>query len=69
MERTALDKYFLDRDINVIWNTIGHTEELVRAYVADTQRLVDTSKSKQSHLIKQLCYSLFYKMDSRSKFT
>ena len=69
MENSSLNKYLADRGINVIWNTLGNTETLIDAYVADTQHLVDASETKSSHDIKYLCYSLFYDTVFRHKMT
>ena len=69
MSAEKFEKYFLDKDIHVSFNVLGRTEELVKAYIYDTQDIVDDVPSKMSHHVKHACYSKFYSIENRKKFT
>ena len=64
-----LDTYFEKCGLDVTFNTLGRTEELARAYVSETQQIVDSTPSKRSHHVKTSCYAKFYNMEDRIKHT
>ena len=69
MHVDKIDNYFAERGTKVIYNCLGHTEELVRSYIKDFQTLVDSSNRKESQYVKTSCYSSMYDIESRPKFT
>lgn len=69
MQRPKIDQYFADKGINVYYNTLGMTEELVRSYVATFQPVVDSSNAVSSQHVKQQCYETMYDIEPRTKMT
>jgi hypothetical protein len=63
------EQYFKNLGINVEFNTIGCTKELISAYIANTQDLVAAEAIGASENLKALCYSRFYSMPAREKLT
>ena len=68
MNNTTVD-YFHNLGIDVYFNTLGRTKELVNAYVSDTQSLVEAIDTKQSQFAKAACYDKYYFLPSRKKLT
>lgn len=69
MHVDKIDKYFADRGVKVIYNFLGHTEELVRSYTKKFEKIVENSHRKESQFVKQQCYSELYNLEPRKKFT
>lgn len=53
---TEFDRMFENRGINVWFNTLGHTNELVNQFVSETQHLIDQSPIPRSDAVKHECY-------------
>ncbi len=62
-------KYFLDKGIDVEFNTLGCTQELLEAYISSTAPLVREARAQRSEFVKSGCYNLFYPIDPRTKLT
>ena len=62
-------EYFADQGVNVKYNTLGGTEDLVRAYVFDYEDVVKNSESEKSQYSKTSIYQSMYDMESRTKLT
>jgi hypothetical protein len=69
MQRPRIDTYFASKGINVYYNTLGHTEELVNAYVSRFDALLQSDSSNRSQNIKQLCYETMWDIKPRTKRT
>jgi hypothetical protein len=69
MQRPRIDTYFASKGIEVYYNTLGHTEDLVRAYVSQFQTEVDNSYRKKSQDVKYSCYKELYPIEAREKLT
>lgn len=69
MHVDKIDKYFADKGVKVIYNCLGHNENLVRSYVKKFQKIVDSGHRKESQHVKHSCYSTMYELSPRSKFT
>ena len=67
--KTSIDRYFEKCGLDVSFNTLGRTEELIRAYLTDTQDIVDAEANKLSHHVKHQCYQKFFNIEARSKYT
>lgn len=63
------ENYFRNLGIDVHFNTLGRTQQLIDAYVSDTQILVDLTKEKQSQFAKQTAYEKYYFLVPRTKLT
>lgn len=64
-----IDEYFEKQGIKVIYNTLGHTDELVNAYVKETYDMFANSKAKFTNAIKGGIYNKFYNLTPRIKKT
>lgn len=64
-----IDDYFAKQGIRVIYNTLGHTDELVNAYVKETYDMFATSKARYTNAIKGSIYNKFYSLTPREKKT
>jgi hypothetical protein len=62
-------QYFANLGIDVEFNTIGRNNDLIQAYIANTQSLVSIEQHQISENIKFACYSQFYTFAPRQKFT
>ena len=69
MQRPRIDTYFAEKGITVYYNTLGHTEELVNAYVSRFDALLQSDSSNRSQNIKQLCYETMWDIKPRTKRT
>lgn len=69
MQQPKIDKYFSEKNIKVHYNTLGHTPELVNAYVSTFQNIVDLSLYKRSQDVKHTCYNKLYDVVDRPKLT
>lgn len=69
MDKTQIEIYFENKGIDVTFNTIGANQDLVKDYVRETQSIVDSSETKQSHHVKHLCYDTFCDIADRKKYT
>ena len=67
--KLKVEKYFDEKGIDVVFNTLGKTEALMKSYVFETQDLVDNSDRKSSHYVKNSCYSRYFDIEPRTKFT
>ena len=65
----SVDKFLRAQGIDVYYNTLGATDDLIRAYVHETHDIVDRAVGKTSHFVKHECYSLYYDFQPRQKFT
>lgn len=64
-----IEIYFANKGINVIFNTLGHTKELVHSFVSDYRDIVDRSPRKKSQYVKISTYSDMYSFEVRPKLT
>jgi len=64
-----IDEYFEKQGIRVIYNTLGHTDELVNAYVKETYDMFANSRAKFTNAIKGAIYNKFYTLTPRIKKT
>lgn len=64
-----IDEYFEKQGIKVIYNTLGHTDELVNAYVKETYDMFANSKATYTNAIKGQIYNKFYSLQPREKKT
>lgn len=64
-----IDEYFEKQGIRVIYNTLGHTDELVNAYVKETYDMFANSRAKFTNAIKTQIYSKYYVLTPRIKMT
>ena len=62
-------EYFANRQINVKYNTLGGTKELVTAYVFDYENIVKESKTEKSEHSKHRIYESMYEIEPRTKLT
>jgi len=69
MSQEKIEKYFAKKGIKVIFNTLGHTPNLVHSFVSDYRGVVDKSKSKKSEHVKIATYSDMYTFEVRPKLT
>ena len=69
MNIDKIDKYFADRGTKVVYNCLGHTENLVRSYVKKFHAIVENGYRKESQHVKHSCYSTMYELKPRNKFT
>ena len=69
MEKPVIDKYFEQKGIRVRFNTLGHTELLVRSYLKDFQFEVNGAYRRTSEDVKHACYNKLYPVKARPKFT
>lgn len=69
MQTPRIDQYFDKKGIKVYYNTLGHTEELVNAYISTFNSLVDLSNGKRSQYVKHTCYNKLYNLEYRQKLT
>lgn len=63
------NEYFLNKGINVSYNTLGATKDLVYSYLNDFSEMVKSSGTKKSQDIKFQCYSSLYSILPRDKKT
>ena len=61
--------YFANKQINVKYNTLGGTKELVTAYVFDYENIVKESKTEKSEHSKHRIYESMYEIEPRTKLT
>lgn len=68
---TVFDTDFGDRGVNVWFNTLGHTEELINQFTFETQSIVDASPLLRSDAVKHDVYEkiLGEKLTQRVKRT
>ena len=64
-----IDDYFAKQGIRVIYNTLGHTDELVQVYVKETYNTFFQSKATFTNSIKSSLYNKFYTLKARDKKT
>ena len=62
-------EYFADQGVKVSYNTLGGTEDLVRAYVFDYEDVVKNSKTEKSEHSKISIYQEIYDIEPRTKLT
>lgn len=62
-------QYFTNLGIDVEFNTLGATPELISEFIANTQSLVSIESYQMSEHIKHTCYSQFYSFTARPKLT
>lgn len=65
---TKIDKYFEKKGIKTVFNCLGATETLTRAFVGNYHKFID-SKSKKSHFEKYFIYNTLYDILPREKQT
>jgi len=68
MQKT-LDNYFLSKNLDVSFNTLGGTDTLVNLFVKENNDIIQNSDRKQSNYSKHRCYDRYYKIEPREKFT
>lgn len=66
-----IETYWQSRGVEVIYNTLGGTTELVHAYINSFNDIVQSNHKKKSNHVKNMCYSKLYSFEnlSRPKFT
>lgn len=69
MQKPKIDQYFAKKGISVYYNTLGMTEDLVRAYVTAFRPVLEKKGVVSSHLVKQACYETLYQIEPRLKMT
>jgi len=70
MRQEKIEKYFAKKGISVIFNTLGHTPELIHSFVSDYRNVVDQkSRLKKSEYVKISTYSDMYTFEVRPKLT
>jgi hypothetical protein len=69
MGQQKIEKHFAKKGIKVIFNTLGHTPELVHSFVSDYRDIVDKSNTKRSEHVKISTYSDMYTFEVRPKLT
>ena len=62
-------EYCSARGIDVQFNTLGSTPELVKAYISSTADLVRASEQCASEYVKGTGYNRFYPISERTKYT
>lgn len=65
----TVNDYFISKNIDVSFNTIGSTNLLVNLFIKETESVVQDSYSKNSQHVKHACYNKYYKIEPRTKFT
>lgn len=66
---TKIDQYFKRKNVKVVYNCLGHNEDLVRSYVAEFNDLVHDTNFKFSHYSKHAIYNKLYDLVPRQKMT
>lgn len=71
MQKTKdpINEYFSNKGIDVSYNTLNGTEELVKSYIKQFGNRVNQVKGQKSQYIKSECYSTLYNMEPRVKLT
>lgn len=69
MQTPKIDQYFSKKNIKVLYNVLGHTEELVNAYVSTFNSVVELAIGKRSQHVKHDCYNKLYSLENRRKLT
>ena len=60
-----IEKYFNDRDIEVNFNTLASSTELIVSYILSTKSRVESLPGKKSQFSKYNCYKQFYDLEQR----
>lgn len=62
-------RYFEKKNINVSFNTLGSTDRLVKLFIKENIDIVHKQYNRPSNVVKHQCYSRYYKIEERPKFT
>lgn len=62
-------QYFASKNIDVSFDTLARTPELIQAYINETQDIVKLEPKQMSENVKHACYNLFYPLHVRPRLT
>lgn len=68
-EHDPINLYFKNKGLDVSYNTLNATQELILAYVNDFEQLVSKTNHQRSQHLKHFFYNSLYKIENRKKFT
>lgn len=69
MTNDTLNEYFSMQGIDVSYNTVNGSEDLIESYVTEFQTIVGSSTECKSQNVKYTCYNKLYMFKPRPKFT
>lgn len=67
--KNYIDEYFAKQGIKVIYNTLGHTDELIHTYIKESHSVFKNANTQWSNSIKNGIYNKFYSLKNREKKT